>query len=56
MLQSLTRLTRVHPFRWAAALVLVAGYADLAAGGMTVAPLLLVAAYLALVPLALLAR
>jgi hypothetical protein len=38
-----------------AAVVLCAGYADLAAGSLTVAPLLLVAGYLVLVPLALLA-
>jgi hypothetical protein len=56
VIRSFTRLTRVHLYRWAAALVLAAGYADLAAGGMTLAPLLLVVAYLALVPLALLVR
>jgi len=42
--------------RWSAALVLLAGYVDLAAGGLTLAPVLLVTGYLVLVPLALLAR
>jgi len=37
-------------------LVLLAGYIDLAMGGLTLAPLLLVVGYLLLVPLALLAR
>ena len=37
-----------------AALVLLAGYADLARGGETLAPVLLVAGYLVLVPLAIL--
>jgi hypothetical protein len=35
-------------------LTLAAGYADLARGGLTVAPVLLVAGYVILVPLALL--
>ena len=40
---------------WAAALaVIVAGFADLAAGGTTVAPLLLVLGYCVLVPIAIL--
>jgi hypothetical protein len=47
---------RVHLLRWTAAAALVAGYSSLAAGGVTLAPLLLVAAYFILVPLALLAR
>jgi hypothetical protein len=42
--------------RWSAALVLLAGYVGLATGGVTLAPALLVAGYLVLVPLALLAR
>jgi hypothetical protein len=42
--------------RWSAALALLTGYAGLASGGVTLAPILLVAAYLVLVPLALLAR
>jgi hypothetical protein len=46
---------RVLSFRVAAALVLVLGYVDLARGGLTIAPLLLVTSYLFLVPLALLA-
>ena len=37
-----------------AMLVLAAGYADLARGGETLAPVLLVAGYLVLVPLAIL--
>lgn len=42
--------------RWAAvAIVLAAGYADLARGGLTVAPILLVLGYCVLVPLAILA-
>lgn len=40
---------------WAVAIiVLLAGYADLARGGETIAPLLLVAGYCVLVPLAIL--
>ncbi len=40
---------------WAAALaVIVAGFADLAAGGTTVAPVLLVLGYCVLVPIAIL--
>ena len=38
-----------------AALVLLAGYADLARGGQTLAPILLVIGYGVLVPLAILA-
>jgi hypothetical protein len=38
----------------AAAVTLVAGYLDLARGGVTVAPLLLVLGYVVLVPLAIL--
>ncbi len=41
--------------RAAAAAALLAGYADLARGGLTAAPLLLVLGYLVLVPLVLLA-
>jgi hypothetical protein len=37
-----------------AALVLAIGYADLARGGMTVAPILLVVGYVVLVPVAIL--
>jgi hypothetical protein len=41
---------------WAAAgVVLLAGYADLARGGITLAPILLVIGYCVLVPLAILA-
>jgi hypothetical protein len=36
--------------------VLLAGYSALAAGGLTVAPVLLVVGYFVLVPIALLAR
>ena len=40
---------------WAIALVtILLGYADLARGGMTVAPILLVAGYCVLVPIAIL--
>lgn len=38
----------------AAAIALLAGYADLARGGETIAPLLLVIGYVVLVPLAIL--
>jgi hypothetical protein len=42
-------------FKWAlAAVVLAAGYADLARGGVSVAPILLVLGYVVLVPLAIL--
>ena len=56
MLLFLTRLGRVHLLRCSAALVLIAGYGALAAGSMTLAPLLLVVGYMVLVPLALLVR
>ena len=48
--------TRTRGFVWwgAAAITLLAGYADLARGGETIAPLLLVAGYCVLVPLAIL--
>ncbi len=43
--------------RWAVAgFVLVAGYADLARGGETIAPILLVVGYCVLVPLAILSE
>jgi len=50
------RITRAQLIRFGAALALVAGYTDLATGGLTVAPLLLIAAYFVLVPAALLAQ
>ena len=40
----------------AAAVLLLLGYADLVRGGETLTPILLVAGYLVLIPLALLAR
>jgi hypothetical protein len=48
--------TRTRGLIWwaAAALALIAGYANLAFGGETIAPLLLVAGYCVLVPLAIL--
>jgi hypothetical protein len=46
--------TRVVIWWGAAAVALLAGYADLARGGETIAPLLLVAGYCVLVPLAIL--
>jgi len=48
--------TRTRSVVWwgAAALALLAGYADLARGGETIAPLLLVVGYCVLVPLAIL--
>ena len=47
---------RARLLQLSAVLVLLAGYIDLAMGGLTLAPLLLVVGYLLLVPLALLAR
>ena len=51
---NLSRFTRGHPAGWplAAALVLLAGYADLWRGGTTLAAALLVLGYLVMVPLA----
>ena len=48
--------TRTRSVIWwgVAAVTLLAGYADLARGGETIAPLLLVAGYCVLVPLAIL--
>lgn len=48
--------TRAQLTRWGAAIALLAGYIDLVAGGLTLAPVLLVGAYFVLVPAALLAR
>lgn len=45
---------RAHLMRAAAAVTLICGYADLVRGGRVVAPILLVAGYIVLVPLALL--
>ena len=45
---------RAHGVRLAAALALLFGYGDLVRGGITAAPVLLVIAYLLLVPLAIL--
>jgi hypothetical protein len=47
---------RSRPLLWwgIAMLVIAAGYADLARGGETIAPILLVAGYCVLVPLAIL--
>ncbi len=52
-LQSLAHPARTHAWRAAGTLALLAGYADLARGGVTFAPTMLVIAYLILVPLAL---
>ena len=51
-----TSAVRARPFIWwvVAALVLVAGYADLWRGGETLAPILLVLGYCVFVPLAIL--
>lgn len=48
--------TRTRGFIWwgAAVVILLAGYVDLAIGSETIAPLLLVAGYCVLVPLAIL--
>ena len=53
---SLARPNRVHLLRSMAAAALVAGYAALAAGSLTLAPLLLVVGYVVLVPFAFLVR
>jgi MYXO-CTERM domain-containing protein len=47
---------RSRPYLWwgLAALALIAGFADLARGGETIAPILLVLGYCVLVPLAIL--
>ena len=54
--ESPSRPTRGRPLIWwgAAALALAAGYADLARGGETLAPILLVIGYCVLVPIAIL--
>jgi hypothetical protein len=54
--RTFARPARARLLRWSAALVLVAGYSALVAGGLTLAPVLLVVGYFVLVPLALLAR
>lgn len=48
--------TRSRPLLWwgIALLVILAGYADLARGGETIAPVLLVVGYCVLIPLAIL--
>jgi hypothetical protein len=48
--------TRARPWMWwgIALLTLLLGYADLARGGETIAPILLVVGYCVLVPLAIL--
>ena len=48
--------TRARPLIWwgVAVLAIAAGYADLARGGETIAPVLLVVGYCVLVPLAIL--
>jgi hypothetical protein len=48
---ALTPGRRALALRLAATLVLLAGYSDLARGGVTVAPVLLVLGYVVLVPL-----
>ena len=55
MAQTDTVLTS-RPWLWwgLAAATILLGYADLARGGMTIAPILLVAGYCVLVPLAIL--
>jgi hypothetical protein len=47
---------RITLLRLAVLLTLLAGYLELAAGGLTLAPILLVASYVVLVPLAILVR
>ena len=55
MNEILARIGRARLTWLCAAIVLLAGYADLAVGGLTAAPLLLVAGYVVFVPLAILA-
>lgn len=56
MVEATRPLARRASVRWAAAtVVLVAGYADLWRGSLSLAPLLLVLGYCVLVPLAILA-
>jgi hypothetical protein len=51
-----TSSSRLRPFMWwgIAIAVLLLGYADLARGGMTIAPILLVIGYCVLIPVAIL--
>ena len=53
-ISSFAAVRRAHVVRAAAASALLLGYADLARGGITVAPVLLVIAYAVLVPFAIL--
>lgn len=54
MTENSNRRTRAMMYWGGALLVLALGYADLARGGETIAPILLVAGYVILVPLAIL--
>ena len=58
MAQTETTTTRSRALLWwgIAAATLLAGYADLARGGETIAPILLVIGYCVLVPLAILKK
>lgn len=56
MTDALPPVAKRASVRWAVAgVVLAAGYADLARGGETIAPILLVIGYCVLIPLAILA-
>lgn len=56
MTEATQSLTKRPSFRWAiAGAALVLGYADLARGGETIAPILLVLGYFVLIPYAILA-
>lgn len=44
---------RAHALPFAAALIIFLGYADLARGGLTIAPVLLTIGYVVFIPLAL---
>ena len=48
--------SQLHPWLWwgIAAITILLGYADLARGGTTIAPILLVVGYCVLVPIAIL--
>lgn len=54
MTENSNRRTRALMYWGAALVVLALGYADLARGGETIAPILLVMGYVVLVPLAIL--
>lgn len=54
----INEIVRSRPALWwiATVIVLLAGYADLIRGGITIAPILLVLAYCVLIPIAIVSR